>query len=108
MTGGRRGPALLWSHACRWEDLLVPDRLLVALDFCGEVREVLSQPLKLRFCTRSRWRKHTPDFLVLTRMGTWLVDAGPARLIDPEARESLAAAAEVALACGWRYSVVAG
>ncbi|MET7484880.1 TnsA endonuclease N-terminal domain-containing protein [Streptomyces sp. NPDC005538] len=86
---------------------LEEDRLLLVLDFCGEVVEVLSQPLEMRFQTADRWRKHTPDFLAVTAAGTWLIDVRPERLIKAEDLESFAAAQEVALSCGWRYTVAA-
>jgi len=52
-------------------------------------------------------RSHTPDFLAVMRSGIWLIDVRPAPLIGEEDRESFAAAAEVAVACGWHYVVVA-
>jgi hypothetical protein len=82
-------------------------RLLLALDFAGELVDVVSQPLRLHFDTADKRRSHTPDFLAVTRCGTWLIDVRPAALIRDTDRESFAAAAEVALACGWRYLVAA-
>lgn len=82
--------------------------LLVALDFVGEVVEVLSQPLRFRFGGADGEREHTPDFLAVTRSGTWLIDVRPADLIKNKDRESFSAAAELARACGWRFAVVAG
>lgn len=82
-------------------------RLLLALDFAGDLVDVVSQPLRLRFTTAGKSREHTPDFLAVTRSGTWLVDVRPEPLIGDEDRESFAAAAEVAVACGWRYAVAA-
>jgi len=80
-------------------------RLLLALDFAADLVDVLSQPLRLRFDAGGRWRTHTPDFLAVTRSGAWLIDVRPEELIRDADRESFAAAAEVALACGWRYAV---
>ncbi|MBT2449659.1 TnsA-like heteromeric transposase endonuclease subunit [Streptomyces sp. ISL-43] len=82
--------------------------LLLALDFAGHVTEVLSQPLRLKFRTAAGWRKHTPDFLAISRLGIWLIDVRPADLIQEEDRESFAATAEAALTCGWHYTVAAG
>ncbi|MGW4995433.1 TnsA-like heteromeric transposase endonuclease subunit [Streptomyces mirabilis] len=82
-------------------------RLLLALDFAGDLVDVVSQPLRLRFGTVDKRRNHTPDFLAVTRSGTWLIDVRPEPLIKEEDRESFAAAAEVALACGWHYVVAA-
>ncbi|MEO3791708.1 hypothetical protein ABGB14_15995 [Nonomuraea sp. B10E15] len=44
----------------------------------------------------------------MTTSGTWLIDVRPQGRIGPDDRVKFAAAAEVALACGWRYLVVAG
>jgi hypothetical protein len=83
-------------------------RVLLALDFAGGLVDVVSQPLLLRFTTASgRRREHTPDFLAVTRSGTWLIDVRPELRIEDKDRESFAAAAEAALACGWRYAVAA-
>ena len=81
--------------------------VLLALDFAGDLVDVVSQPLRLRFTTARKSREHTPDFLAVIRSGTWLVDVRPEPLIGEEDRESFAAAAETAVACGWRYAVAA-
>ena len=86
---------------------LEEDQLLVALDFAGDLVEVLLQPLRIRFRTAEKWRNHTPDFFALTRAGTWLIDVRPRDLIEPEDLESFAATEEVALVCGWHYAVAA-
>ena len=83
-------------------------RVLLALDFAGDLVDVVSQPLRIRFTTTAgKNRVHTPDFLAVTRSGTWLIDVRPGPLIEDEDAESFAAAAEAALACGWRYTVAA-
>lgn len=82
-------------------------RVLLALDFAAEVVDVVSQPLRLGF-DASRRRVHIPDFLAVTRSGTWLIDVRPGPLIEDADLESFAAAAEVAVACGWHYRVAAG
>lgn len=81
-------------------------KVLLALDFAGEVVDVVSQPLQLQFATASGVRGHVPDYLAVTRAGRWLVDVRPERLIKDEDRQAFAAAAEAALACGWAYMVV--
>ena len=87
---------------------LQEQRLLLALDFAGELVDVLSQPFRLRFQTRSGWRDHIPDFLVRSRRGTWLVNVKrPGGIGEPD-RVCFAAASEAALAAGWRHVVVAG
>ena len=82
-------------------------RLLLALDFAGNLIDVVSQPMRLRFDTAEGRRSHTPDFLAVTRSGVWLIDVRPEHLIMEEDRESFAATAEVALSCGWHYVVAA-
>ena len=82
-------------------------RLLLALDFAGDLVDVVSQPLRLRFAATGTSREHTPDFLAVTRSGAWLIDVRPELLIRDEDRQSFAAAAELAVACGWRYAVAA-
>lgn len=81
-------------------------RVLLALDFAGDIVDVLSQPMKLQFETTAGPREHIPDFLAVTRAGTWLIDVRPEQRIRDEDREAFAAAAEAALACGWAYVVV--
>lgn len=83
-------------------------RLLLALDFAAGLVDVVSQPLKFTFYARNKQRNHIPDFLAETRSGVWLIDVRPRQLVRDDDRESFAAAAEVALTCGWRYVVVAG
>jgi len=80
-------------------------RVLLALDFAGDLVDVVSQPLKIRFGTAGdrKPRDQTPDFLAVTRFGVWLIDVRPEPLIRDEDWESFAAAGEVALACGWHF-----
>ncbi|MFD8044837.1 hypothetical protein ACFV5E_15510 [Streptomyces chartreusis] len=82
-------------------------RLLVALDFLG-ASEVLSQPFRLDFdhVDGSSW--HIPDYLAMIGGGMWLLDVRPMELVKDVDALKFAAAREVAAACGWRYSVVAG
>jgi hypothetical protein len=82
-------------------------RLLLALDFPG-VREVVSQPHRMRFEPAEGLREHIPDFLAVTSEETWLLDVRPADRIEAADRVKFAASAEAALACGWRYAVVGG
>ncbi|MFD3553344.1 TnsA-like heteromeric transposase endonuclease subunit [Streptomyces goshikiensis] len=82
--------------------------LLLSADFAGDLVEALAQPFRLRFGTASGPVTHTPDFLLLTRRIAWLVDVRPAERIDPLDEVKFAAAAEVALSAGWRYTVVTG
>jgi hypothetical protein len=82
--------------------------LLLALDFAGNLVDVLSQPFRLVFTAAGRPGQHTPDFLAVTRDGVWLIDVRPGARIGVEDRVRFAAAAEAALSCGWRYAVAAG
>src|SRR5262249_50050725 len=82
-------------------------RLLLALDFLG-VREVVSQPHRMRFESVSGPREHVPDFLAVTAEGTWLLDVRPADRVEAADRVKVAASGEAALACGWWYGVVGG
>lgn len=87
---------------------LAEQRLLLVLDFLGEVTEVTSQPMRLRFATDTGTSGHIPDFLVVTRTGTLLLDVRPAGRIGDNDRVKFAASGEAALACGWQYMVVTG
>jgi hypothetical protein len=88
---------------------LEEQRLLLALDFVGDVVEVLPQPFRLCFDTAEGRGEHTPDFLAVFRGGgRWLFDVRPAELVGGADAVRFAAADEAALACGWRYSVVSG
>jgi hypothetical protein len=82
--------------------------LLLALDFAGDLEDVLSQPFRLDFAAADGPGQHTPDFLAVTRDDVWLIDVRPGARIEDEDRVRFAAAAEVALSCGWRYAVAAG
>lgn len=83
-------------------------KILLALDFAGQVREVVPQPLKLQFRTSGAPRVHVPDFLVLSRAGVCLIDVRPLDRVRAKDVESFAAALEMALACGWEYVMAAG
>jgi hypothetical protein len=85
-------------------------KFLRALDFAGEVRDVLSQPFRMRFKTAvGKTRSHIPDYLAVMPGGLWLVNVRPMRLASKEEdRICFAAAGELARAAGWQYSVVAG
>lgn len=83
-------------------------RLLLMLDFAGELLDVLSQPLKLRFHTADGSREHVPDFYAETRSGRWLIDVRPAGRIAARDEVAFAATAEVASLLGWGYAVMTG
>ena len=87
---------------------IAEQRLLLAVDFLGGLAGVLSQPHRMRFLAVSGPMQHTPDFLIVTGAGTWLIDVRPAGQIEEADRIKFAASAEAALACGWRYLVVTG
>jgi hypothetical protein len=83
-------------------------RVLLALDFAEAVTRVVCQPFRLRFTTADGAGEHIPDVLAVAADGVWLIDVRPAARIGEPDRVKFAASAEVALACGWRYLVVAG
>jgi hypothetical protein len=87
---------------------IAEQRLLLALDFLGDVVDLVSQPMRIRFVASGALVEHIPDFLLVTRGGTRLFDVRPGDRVKDEDRLKFAAAAEVALACGWQYAVVAG
>ncbi|MFD4864257.1 TnsA-like heteromeric transposase endonuclease subunit [Streptomyces sp. NPDC058412] len=82
--------------------------LLLVADFAAGLHEALSQPFRLRFHTGGKTVDHTPDYLLLTKTGPFLVDVRPADRIHPEDELKFAATFETALAAGWRYGVVTG
>lgn len=83
-------------------------RVLLALDFAEALTQVICQPFRLRFTTADGAGEHIPDVLAVASGGVWLIDVRPAARIGEPDRVKFAASAEVALACGWRYLVVAG
>ncbi|GAA0929475.1 TnsA-like heteromeric transposase endonuclease subunit [Virgisporangium aurantiacum] len=88
---------------------LAEQRLLLALDFAGEVVvQVLGQPFRLRFTVGGQRRDHVPDVLAVTRCGVWLFDVRPADRVSVKDMAGFAAAARVATEVGWRYAVVTG
>jgi len=87
---------------------LAEQQLLLALDFAGEVVDVLSQPFRLRFTTAGEWREHIPDFLVIARGGRGMVEVRPGERVGADDLGGFGAAGEGGVAAGWRYGVVAG
>ncbi|MFI1700893.1 TnsA-like heteromeric transposase endonuclease subunit [Streptomyces bobili] len=84
------------------------ERLLLVADFAAGLVEALCQPFQLRFLSDGKALRHTPDFLLVTESGLYLIDVRPADRIKPEDALKFAATAEVALSAGWQYGVVAG
>lgn len=110
-TGQRHRPGLQFLVSTGRHhgfESLAEQRLLLVLDFAGQVRDVVAQPFRLRFVTRAGSAEHIPDFLAVTGMGGLLVDVRPAGRIGEDDRVRFAAAAECAVTCGWRYLVVTG
>ncbi|MFQ6855707.1 TnsA-like heteromeric transposase endonuclease subunit [Streptomyces sp. 35M1] len=87
---------------------LAERNLLMALDFVGNVVEVLSQPFKLRFTTVDGSEDHTPDFLVLSPDSAMLIDVRPGHLVKDKDLVKFAATEWAASAVGWRYLVTSG
>lgn len=110
-TGQRHRPGLdsmVSTGRLHGFESLAEQKLLLALDFCGDASDVLSQPFRLRFSTTDGTGEHIPDYLAVTGSGTWLIDVRPADLIKDPDRVKFAAATEVALSRGWGYLVAAG
>lgn len=110
-TGQRHRPGLEFMVSTGRHhgfESIAEQRLLRVLDFAGGVVNVISQPMRLRFATAEGSAEHIPDFLAISRDAMWLIDVRPAGRVDPPDRVRFAAAAEVALACGWQYVVVCG
>ncbi|WP_336048787.1 TnsA-like heteromeric transposase endonuclease subunit [Streptomyces sp. CA2R101] len=82
--------------------------LLLVSDFAAGLREALSQPFRLRFYVGGKRMDHTPDYLLLTETGPFVIDVRPADRIHPEDELKFAATFETTLAAGWRYGVVTG
>ncbi|GKQ37942.1 hypothetical protein [Streptomyces sp. A012304] len=58
----RPGPQFLTSTGRHHgAESLEESRVLLALDFAGDVVDVVSQPLKFSFATCGKRRSHTPD-----------------------------------------------
>lgn len=87
---------------------LEEQRFLLALDFAGGAVDVVSQPFRLRAETSTGWREHIPDFLAVAAGGVLLADVRPRPLVRDDDLVLFAAAAEAALAAGWRYAVFCG
>jgi hypothetical protein len=85
---------------------LEEQKLLLAVDFAGAARVVVSQPLRLWFETGEGKVSHIPDFLVAGDGGVRVFDVRPAERIREPDRVAFAAMAEAAMAAGWGYRVV--
>jgi len=111
-TGQRHRPGLQFVASTSRHhgfESIAEQRLLLVAGFAGEVLDVLAQSHRLRFRTSSGGTVvHIPDFLVVTRHGTWLIDVRPAGRVGADDLVKFAASAETALVCGWRYLVVGG
>jgi hypothetical protein len=83
-------------------------RLLLMLDFAGALRDVLSQPMRLRFTAGDGPGEHIPDFFAVTDGGCWLLDVRPAGRIGPRDAVAFAATEQVAATAGRGYAVVTG
>lgn len=110
-TGQRHRPGLQFMVSTGRHhgfESLAEQRLLLALDFAGQVRLALGQPFRLRFATGSRTGDHVPDVLAVTRDGTWLFDVRPADRVRAKDVTAFGATAWLAGELGWRYAVVTG
>lgn len=110
-TGQRHRPGLQFLVSTGRHhgfESLEEQRFLLALDFAGGAVDVVSQPFRLRAETAAGWREHVPDFLAVTAGGVLLADVRPRSLVRDDDLLLFAAAAEAALAAGWRYAVFCG
>jgi hypothetical protein len=110
-TGQRHRPGLQFLVSTGRHhgfESLEEQRFLLALDFAGGALDVVSQPFRLRAETAAGWREHVPDFLAVTAGGVLLADVRPRSLVKDDDLVLFAAAAEAALAAGWRYAVFCG
>jgi hypothetical protein len=73
---------------------------LLSLDFAAGLLDLVSQPFRMRLWTGDGWRAHTPDFLMRTAAGTWLLAVRPVCRIKQDDVPGFAASAEAALAEG--------
>lgn len=101
-------PFMVSTGRLHGSESLEEAKLLLALDFAGDVLEVVSQPFRIGYGCATGQRDHTPDFLVMTKTEVWLIDVRPAELIKEKDRESFAASEELARICGWRFMAVSG
>ena len=92
-----------------YESRLELARLLLA-DFDQDVRGIYAQPFLLVARVNGRVRRHVPDFLLVSEVGTArLVNVKPAvRLRDPEVAAALAWPGVLAEWRGWEYEVWSG
>jgi hypothetical protein len=110
-TGQRHRPGLQFMVSTGRHhgfESLAEQRLLLALDFAGQVRLLLGQPFRLRFTIGAQVCSHVPDMLAVTTAGTWLFDVRPAERLRPKDKAGFAATARIADELGCRYLVVTG
>lgn len=81
--------------------------VLGVVDFARPL-DVVSQPLRLHWHDGDRRRSHVPDFLVVERHGTTVVNFKEKPATKPEDEENFAAMTAVAARLGWRHVVVTG
>jgi hypothetical protein len=81
--------------------------LLVVLDF-DAVTAVASQPFTLTWHDGQRYRKHTPDFMIVADGAPTVVNCRPAALVKDRLLENCAAVAAVCLSRGWAQALVTG
>lgn len=88
-----------------YESRLELARLLFA-DFDRSVQRIVAQPFLLRVEIGGRFRRHIPDFLLLTGSGPVVVDVKPAvRLQNPDVAFTFGWTEQALAARGWRYEV---
>lgn len=110
-TTQRHRPGLAYMQSLGRQvgfESLEEQRLLLALDFDGGARDVLTQPFALRYLHQRQWRTHVPDYLVRGGGPPTVVNVRPAARIEDDDRRSFAAVEAVCDRLGWRHEVAAG
>jgi hypothetical protein len=88
-----------------YESRLELSRLLLA-DFDPAVSHIVAQPFLIRAKVDGAWRRHIPDYFLVSSDGATVVDVKPHdRLDDPKVIDTFAWVREVVEAQGWRFEV---
>lgn len=87
-----------------WCESALEAETLLWLDFVGDIRQIASQPMKIKFADGST---HFPDFFAVLHSGDQVVyDVKPSGRMTAVALEQFSKTAEVCSAVGWRHEVI--
>jgi len=99
-------PSLKLERTVAFESTLERD-LIYLLEFLPRVLSFEEQPLTLEYGDNGKTRRYTPDFKVVTRSGTLLLECKPlGQVSDVQQQAKFNAAREVRSRWGWRFGVV--